>query len=149
MLACLPLMKSPLFILLLLATLHRPATSLAPPRWRVAVNFGRESGSPRSFAASGARFPLKFELAFEDDGSCVPSKPLVEYTDFGGSVTRPVSGGEWEREGQLLRFWLDFPEEFGRGDIIVPAGRVYFAGQLWTAAQLNAADQEYFAARSR
>ena len=96
-----------------------------------------------------ANAPFDLEVAFEDDGSCVPSKPLVEYTAFGGAVTRPVSGGEWEREGQLLRFWLDFPEEFARGDIIVPAGRVYFAGQLWTAAELNAVDLEYFAARSR
>ena len=46
-------------------------------------------------------------------------------------------------EGASLR--LDFPED-GRGDVIVPAGRLYFAGELDGRA-LRAAD-EVFAARS-
>ena len=126
-----------------------PSSSTSSVSWRLALNFGREPSAPRGFASSGARFPVKFEAAFRADGSLIPAKDVISYTDFGGAVTRPIRRGEWERSGRELRFWLDFPEEFGRGDVIVPAGRLYFAGELWTASALRAADEAYFAARSK
>ena len=97
--------------------------------------------------------PLKFEvdlLAGSDGANQIvrPCSATVSYTDFGGAVIKPIQEGEWELQGKALRMWLDFPESFGRGDVQIPAGRLYLQGELWTSEDLAIADQEYFQARS-
>ena len=77
-----------------------PSSSTSSVSWRLALNFGREPSAPRGFASSGARFPVKFEAAFRADGSLIPAKDVISYTDFGGAVTRPIRRGEWERSGR-------------------------------------------------
>lgn len=137
--------------------------------WRVVLNVGRSeatAGVSGAWGASGARLPLKVEVDFSTapataqgaaDGemAAAPRSSTVSFTDFvdearqvTASKVFPVHEGGWRLDNDRdLVVWLRFPETMARGDVSVPAGRLYFSAKWWTSAELYELDQTYYAAR--
>ena len=133
--------------------------------WRLSLNVGREPGTymPEDWAASGARlaFPVDVEFttaastqfAFEEllgaaDGTCRlrvlgPGK----FIGSSGEVSVECKHGAWRATptgagGEShLRFFLDFPEDATRNDVVLPAGRLFFTTGCWQATELELAEQ--------
>ena len=137
--------------------------------WRLSLNVGRERGTwmPEDWAKSGARLLLPVEAEFTAEQFLEEPEPLVGRTCFvvkplgdatfvgaGGTVRVPVRRGAWSvtppeagKRPALLRFWLDFPEECARNDVVLPAGRVFFNAPVWQQPELERGETE--AARAR
>ena len=105
-------------------------------RWVLSASVGRGEGvrtsMPKEWGATGARLPFSVEvdvrptLAAEPEDERVgkafalePQQASVSVTGFGGAMCSPVRAGGWRIDGEVLRFWLDFPEGCLRSD---PAG---------------------------
>ena len=145
-----------------------PAT-IGGGTWRVSLNVGREPGTymPEDWASSGARlaFPVDVEfttaaatqyqedLLGEAEGTCRlrvvnPGK----FIGSSGEVTVETKHGAWRATptgagGEThLRFFLDFPEDATRNDVVLPAGRLFFTTGMWQAEELELAQQAVSAA---
>lgn len=138
-----------------------PAASLADLEATVTLDAGREDGTwmPAEWGASGARLSLPLALKFTDEqidlgfpgeesfGGRFGKKIVAQSGSFVGTqgqVAVQPEGGAWTvlptgRDGETrVRFFLDFPEEITRNDVVVPAGRVYFSMGCFDGAAANA-----------
>lgn len=117
---------------------------------------------PPEWAASGARLSLPLTVRFTDEpvdlgfpgeenfGGRYAKRLVVEPGSFVGPqgevVVKPTAGAYILQPGQtaqvsnsssvmtisLIRFFIDFPEEYSRNDVSIPAGRVFFSSSLLT-----------------
>jgi hypothetical protein len=134
-------------------------STLAGTSWRIALNIGRERGTwmPEEWAASGARLVLPVDVRFDTEPATEEHEPLIgeqdgtcrlralgpaKFVGATGEVEVPALDGCWRatesgRGGEVfLRFFLDFPKEAVRNDVVFPSGRVFFTNGLWDAEQL-------------
>ena len=117
---------------------------------------------PEEWAASGARLLLPIDVAFDAAPATEEREPLLgerqgtcklrvaemgRFVGPDGEVVVPVQDGAWKatetgRGGEsLLRFWLDFPQEARRNDVVLPSGRVFFTNGFWEADGLERCEQ--------
>ena len=121
--------------------------------WRVALNIGREplTTMPRSWASSGARFPLVMQCNFTDDGRVASISGDVRYTVTEGEMIKPVQAGTWtiSKNNRDISFSLIFPETMIRNGVeILSQSEIICEGLLYTKTDLKALDQDFYNARS-
>ena len=145
-----------MFLLAEVSALQSVATSTTIAEsggWRVALNLGRVAFTtmPRSWASSGARFPLVMQCNFTDKGDVIPISECVKYTLVGGEVKKRVESGSWSLDkNRDLSFSLTFPEKMERNGVELDAGStVICEGLLYTKDDLDALDDEFYDARSK
>jgi len=124
--------------------------TLAGLNCSVVLNLGREPGTamPADWGASGARLSLPLKVNFSDEVVDLgfPGEEALKgryakrvYCDGGtfvgpqGEVSVMALGGAWKvfpsqtPGANVVRFFIDFPEEASRNDVKLPAGRVSFS----------------------
>ncbi|CAN0227833.1 unnamed protein product [Ectocarpus sp. 4 AP-2014] len=117
--------------------------SLAPSRWLVMMDIGREKGTwmPQSWGRSGRRVEVDLLVQFLPGGDMKADvdSPFVDMTVTPGKWSVGAAQGKPRRRpthslGSLTsdtcRFWVE-TDGFGRGDVTIPAGRIYFAVPAW------------------
>ena len=120
--------------------------------WRIALDVGREAFTtmPRSWAASGARFPLVIKCNFTDDGEVSSISGDVKYTiAVEGEVIKPVQAGLWSLTNDRdFSFTLGFPERMERNGVELGPCEIICDGLLYTKNDLRQLDQKFYDARS-
>lgn len=120
--------------------------------WRLVLDIGREpyTTMPRSWASSGARFPLVMKCNFTEDGTVASISGDVRYTTAEGGMIKPVHSGSWSLSpnNRDLSFTLTFPEEMIRNDVEFGPCEVVCEGLLFTKADLDILDQDFYRART-
>uniref|UniRef100_A0A7S1C2S6 Plastid lipid-associated protein/fibrillin conserved domain-containing protein n=2 Tax=Corethron hystrix TaxID=216773 RepID=A0A7S1C2S6_9STRA len=122
------------------------ANSASPcATWRLTLAV-RERNGPRIL-------PLKVSVEVSP-GSLKPLSPTVFFTDFvagddgvAAAQEFPVGPGSWRLDGTTLALDLDFPEAMARGEARLPAGRLYFVGELYTSGGLAVVEEDHAKAR--
>lgn len=125
---------------------------------RVTLRVGREPGTwmPPDWGTSGARLSLPLTVRFTEDpvdlgfpgeetfGGPYAKRLVVEPGSFiglqGEVVVKPTGGAyilqPTSLEGvNVMRFFIDFPEEVKRNDVTLPAGRVFFSSSLLSGSK--------------
>lgn len=129
-------------------------TETAP--WRVTLDIGREALSrmPFDWARSGCRMPLVVGLDFEQvnakDNQLYTRSDTVSFTGPDGAVVKPIVPGDWNlsNDQQELSFSLMFPETMARRDVVIEGGTtVELTGRVYTQAELDQLNEEYYKAR--
>jgi len=120
--------------------------------WRVALNIYRVpyTTMPKSWASSGARFPLVMKCNFTDDGMVDPISGDVRYTVAEGEVIKPVQAGPWTlSNNRNLKFSFLFPEQMERNGVeLLGPCEIVCEGLLYSKKDLDALDQDFYQARS-
>lgn len=119
--------------------------SLAPTRWLISMDIGREKGTwmPQSWGISGRRLEVDLSVQFLPDGEMAVEvvSPFIDMTVGPGKWTvGPAEGSSRRRtnksSGSLrviadtCRFWVE-TNGFARGDVSIPPGKIYFAVPAW------------------
>mmetsp|Transcript_4981 Transcript_4981/g.12895 ORF Transcript_4981/g.12895 Transcript_4981/m.12895 type:complete len:251 (+) Transcript_4981:176-928(+) len=99
--------------------------TLEGARLRLTLDIGRERNTwmPQTWAASGRRLEIPVAVEMQPGGIVMP-------LGVAAFIKLEVGPGEWRVEGGTLRFWLTIGE-LSRGDITLPAGRLYFSAPVW------------------
>ena len=135
-----------------------PVLDSAP--WRVALDIGREplAQMPFDWARSGCRMPLVIPSDFSNISSTnsttsnlfVPRSETVSFTGPDGAVVKPIQGRKWKlsKDSKELTFSFVLPEELRRRDVSIEAGtELSLSGRLYTQAELDHLNQEFYQAR--
>ena len=143
--------------------------------WRIAMNIGREpetNGMVSSdWASSGCRLPVIAQCDFQQQtqsndnkkktttGIVVPLTNDIRYTGPDGEIIKPIQGGEWtlnknnndsNSNKNELSFYLNFPEELIRRDVIINAGSILrLDGIMYSTKQLKEMNTNFYQARDQ
>ena len=132
--------------------------------WTLQLNVGREQGTwmPPEWGKSGTRLAVSIDVKFTQAplpasvstnslvGDAKRTRvvaPLTKTVKFMAGLTGErelkVDSGGWaiskpgEGRPDVLRFWLEFPDEVSKNDVNIPKGRVFFSTGVWTSQTIE------------
>ena len=109
-----------------LGLLAQPGLELEGRRLRISLDVGRERGTwmPPAWALSGRRLCFDIAVQLAAGGVCLP-------VAVGAYADARFGEGRWAVDGDTLRFDLPLLAPVNRGDVTLPAERVFFKTRAW------------------